>query len=523
MSTRSLASLSLFRSRAEKPRASTCAWLVLLLCVMGCGWEPIARVVQPVQIIAGPARLVRKLDADGRFAWVTVGTGDGLRHHLVNVAERTHCALEPTYRPVSEPLRAPAQRGDDRPAFLMPVWRGDGEQSELFFSDDKCALRGPFGVVTRAPEQTELRSDGRGLSLAFGPGGELRVVDPWGGEQVVIARDVSVQTGVHQPDGTTAPQALWLLEGGRLTQRALDGSLLLALGSAVDDFQQLLLDELRVVFHDGEDVFEAKGPDFTPVLIAEDACRAVYAGRALELQKPCAEEQLVRVDLTTGEVKTFTKGVYRAFAQGELSFELQNTPAGVEVYVARQNARIQLVPAPSNALSALDETHVAGRSADGRFGIWSLGQPFAVAYSAVQQVDTFRDLRTQRLLWLILHDVVDDIGTLSLFDQTDLERVKNNLPAGEPIELSSQVRAGTYSVLRGGSLPEPVILSLESPIRVLGETTVAGTLYARLLYGSLGSRIDDDVSSYDLVSAPLPGILYGIQDGPSSGLWFAAL
>ncbi len=45
----------------------------------------------------------------------------------------------------------------------------------------------------------------------------------------------------------------------------------------------------------------------------------------------------------------------------------------------------------------------------------------------------------------------------------------------------------------------------------------------RLMSGALGSIIASDVTSYHLLSAPLPGVLYGVEEGEQQGLWFAAL
>jgi hypothetical protein len=50
-----------------------------------------------------------------------------------------------------------------------------------------------------------------------------------------------------------------------------------------------------------------------------------------------------------------------------------------------------------------------------------------------------------------------------------------------------------------------------------------GRLRAQLLSGALAADIDSDVSSFVLVASPLPGVLYGIEEGPKAGLWFAAL
>ena len=509
---------------------------VLLGCLLGaplgsgCSWEPIARSAKPELLLEGPARVIGLLDPpEGRYALVSIGTGDALRRHIVNVEERTSCALPAGARSVGTPLRAANQRKDSKVLFLQPLVQGEGIEGklpELWYTDEKCGLRGPFGSVARDPDQLTLRSDSRAISLVLGENKDLRIVDPWTNAVRLIAAAVEDDyRPVQQPDNTSAPQAIWLRQSGKLMQRALDGTLLLSLGTKVGGFQQSLSDQLRVAYRDGEDMFEAKGPDFTPVLIAEDACAPEYVARSLEIKKPCAAQQLVRIDLITGEVKTFAKGVWKTYQQGEVSFELQQPEGGgaSQVWVSVQGVRAQLVPTPSNAISSLDREHVAGRTEDGRFGIWST-DPFVVGYQGVQQVATYRDSRTGTLLWLMFYEVVNDIGKLVLVEQEDLMRITAGLPPGVPTTLSEHVRVNAYRVFNTiGALPEPVILSLEPPITMPDEDTVAGTLFARFLSGSLGSKIDDGVSTSEIVVAPIPGVLYGILEGPKSGLWFAAL
>jgi hypothetical protein len=514
---------------------SVFASLWLLLCGLGipaCSWEPLARDVQPERLLQGPARVTRVLDPEGRFALAALGARDAPRYHIVDVEQRGSCELPADMLPVSDPLRAPNQRGAGKVAFVLPLLQvtaqnleGEGDPPQLFYTDEKCMLRGPFGIASAPPEQLELRDDRRAVSIVYGLDGELRVVDPWTSMQRVITTNVAEYTPVQQLENSSAPQALWTLEGGKLNQRALDGSLLLSLGSNVSGFQQLLSDQLRVAYLDGETVFEAKGPGFVPVLIAEDACDAEYAGRALDLHTPCAKRQLVRIDLTTGEVKTFAPGVYKSYVQGEINFELQSDESGAaQVWVSRMNQRLQLMPTPSNAISPLDREHIAGRARDGTFGVWGTDGSYQIGFERVQQVNTFRDARTNQLLWLALRDVDDSgIGTLTLFDQRELSRIIDGMPVGEATTLSTQVRSGAYRVFNPGTLPEPVVLSLESPITVREDESVSGTLHARLLSGSMSTQIDVGVSSSEIVIAPLPGILYGIEDGPNSGLWFAAL
>lgn len=532
MSTRLLAPFESARAPEGPLRRLSSVVAVLLgslLCVLpvACTWEPLARSLKPERLLEGPARVNGMIDAEGRYAMVELGLGSEMRRHIVNVEDKTDCTLPAGVRQVGRPLYAPNQRRQGSVVFLQPLLSGEGIEEqlpELWYTDEKCQMRGPFGAVSRDPEQISLRADGRAITLVLGEDNNLRLVDPWTNAVRVIALKVGGFTQVQQPEGTTAPEALWLLESGKLTQRALDGTLLVSIGSRVGGFQQLLSDQLRIAYRDGDNVFEAKGPDFTPVLIAEDACRPAYNGRSLELRKPCKDDQLVRIDLTSNEVKTFAKGVYDVYQQGEVSFELVHGADGNnQVWVSVQTSRAQLIPTPRNAISALDRERVAGRTDDGRFGIWSTTQPFVVGYERVLDVKTFRDRRTGRLLWLMYYDVVDNLGKLALFEQSDLERVSAGLTAGIPTELSAEALLGAYRVVDTGTLPEPIVLSLDAPLVTAADKTVGGTLYARYLSGSLGAKIDDGVSSSEITLIPLPGVLYGILEGPKSGLWFAAL
>jgi hypothetical protein len=498
-----------------------------------CNWEPLARKVKPQLLQAGPARVVRLLDGEGHYALFTLGTDDALRYRILNGTTRESCELPAGATPMlSDPLLAPNLKGTDIPRFLVPVLQADptiamptdDQLPTLFYSDEKCVLRGPFGLTDGNPSTISLRADKRNVSLAAGPDAALRLVDPWTNQQVFLAGDVHGYDQVQQPDGTTDPEAVWLLEAGKLTQRALDGTLLLTLGSDVSEFRQILLQgALRIAFHDGTSVFEAKGPTFAPVLVADDACDPDYNGTALDLHTPCGDQQLVRIDLLTGEIKRFAPGVFRAYIQGDASFELVAGEAGTEVWVVVGTVRTQLLPAPNNSISVLDKGRVVGRTSDGTFGIWSLATGFTPAFTKVTQIQTFRDSRTSRLLWLMLYMGTANIGQLVGFDQTDLEHVIAGTQT-EPLKvLGQQVLANSYRVFYPSILPEPLVLTLEPPFAMQADKSFSGALNAHLLSGSLESYIADAVSSSEIVTAPLPGILYGVLEGPTSGLWFAAL
>ena len=508
------------------------------LLLSSCNWQPVARDVKPQLLLAGPAHVERLLDSQGRYALFTSGVGDARRYRVLTADTRQSCELPANATPLADPLLAPSLKGEDIPDFLMALSQTDPAADpnalpQLFYFDQKCRLRGPFGSVSGTPTALTLREDKRNVHIVSGAAGAISLVDPWSNQTRLIASDVPCDNKrnshcyeqVSQADSATDPQALWLRENGKLTQRSLDGTLLLSLGTDVTAYRQLLLQgALRVAYVDNSSVFEAKGPSFTPVLVADDACGPEYAGTALTLHTPCDTQQLVRIDLITGEIKRFAQGVFNVFVQGEASFEQVATDDGDQMWVVFGNTRTQLIPEPINAISVLDKTRVVGRTGENIFGMWTLGSGFVPAFMGVSSIQTFRDSRTSRLLWLMLYEQdADMIGRLVGFDQTELERIVSGAQTTPPKALAEQVLAGSYNVFYPSLLPEPLVLTLEPPIVTQADKSQSGTLNAHLLSGSLASFIADGVSSSQVVTAPLPGILYGVLEGPSSGLWFAAL
>jgi hypothetical protein len=497
------------------------AWLLY-----SCSWDPIARSAQPKRLFEGPTR-VERLVSEGRYAIVYNGVAESERVRLVKTDNFEWCELPAGSLPFSNPLTAPLMRTKDMPLLLLPVVKAEAEVLQLYFSDEKCTLLGPFGSQDGNVERLQLKGDGRQIALLLDKAGVLRLIDPWSNQVRVLAENARFYTSVDQdPAATSTPQALWIFEGGSLTQRALDGTLLLKVGTKVSGFAQTLLrDGLRVSFRDGLDLFEARSPDFTPVLIAEDACRPEYANAALDFRLPCERDQLVRVDLTTGQVRRFPEGVFRVFPLGEFEAQQVHGPEGDELWVASgPTLRVKLDPPPQAYLSPLDRGRLAALTGDGQFGVWSLRDGFTPVVQGVVGLDVYRLRRTNQLLWLMLHDVTENFGRLSIFDQTDLERVLAGAGPLDEQTLAQQVPIDGSGYQTGEvAQREPVLLTIEQGYRQESDERFAGTLRVSLLSGTLASYIDDGVSSFQLVVAPLPGILYGVSEGENSGLWFAAL
>ncbi|MET0284306.1 MAG: hypothetical protein ABW352_07540 [Polyangiales bacterium] len=529
-------------------------WLAVGSVVgVGCEWQPIAREVAPELVLAGPARVSRLIDSEGRNALVSIGAASPFTLHIVRLDTRESCAL-PAGSVVPwfvQPLVAPNLRGKDARAFLLPVFKRDGEQLNLYYTDEKCGVLGPFGETLPGDlGMLQLRSDSRNVSLVRDSKNTLRLVDPWSNKSTQIAERVTAYVPVQRSDASGLPESLWLVEDRKLTQRALDGTLLLTLGSDVGDyFVQTLRDQLRVAYVDRGNLYEAKGPSFAPVLIAEDACSPSYQDNALDLHMPCADEQLVRIDLTTGAIRRFAPKVFRSYTASELTFELAREkpdPDDYNLYVAEgltgMKPRALLDPRPNSGVSVIARQRMVGLSVDAQLGIWSLDGKFTAGYRGVQRLQTFRDQRTGQLLWLVAYAVDSErVATVGVIDQRQLEAVVASIeldagvpgtsdasvPAARPLVVAERAHRDGYRVFYPSAVHEPVILTLEPPITVIDPDpdnfVFSGALHAHLLSAEESTRVDDDVVSYEIVQAPLPGIIYGILQGPRAGLWFAAL
>lgn len=533
-------------------------WLLCLAATLvgACTWQPIAREVEPEQVMLGPSRVLRVIDQAGRYALIQNGVGDAERQRILELESRESCELPAKAEVIwfAPPLLAPKLRGKDAREFLLALIRPDDAGTPLlYYADEHCELRGPFGAtVSNRFSTLQLRSDGRDVSLVSSPSGSLTLVDPWSGQSTKIADEVGSYQSVQRSDSSSAPEALWLTEGTegkvRLTQRALDGTLLLALGSNVTGkFDQTQRDALRVSFTDNGNLYEAKGPDFTPVLIAEDACEPSYSGSSLDLWTPCADRQLVRIDLTTGVVRRFAPRVYRSDSTGEVTIELvhddPNEPDRYNVWVSLGTTgttpRFPLLPRPNSGVNVISRQRLVGLSVNGQLGTWSLDGKFSAGFQSIRSLQTFRDQRTQQLLWLIVYDVDEnEIGTIGVIDQSELERAiearqassadaglpdgGTSRPSAIPLKIAERAWLRGYQVYYPAAVHEPVILSLEPPMVDVGDTKT-GTLNAHLLSAERSTHVDDGVQSFEVVASPVPGILYGIIEGPRAGLWFAAL
>lgn len=508
------------------------SWLCALLFA-SCTWNPVARPAQPKRIFEGPS-YVSELIVEDRYAIVRVQQASGSAIRLVRTDNFEWCELPPATFPAGGAVTAPNLRQKDAAVFWLPVVQGEGDQRQLFHVNEKCAMRGPFAPYDPTREQLyplQLQLDSRQVTVLWDRAGNLTLVDPWTQETRRVADAVSMWAQVDRANPSAEPQALWVVSDGRLEQRALDGSLVLRLGDDVKVFDQTLArDGLRVAFVDHGDLYEAKSPKFERVLIAPGGCKPRYENATLNFALPCEPSQLVRVDLLTGEVKRFPPGVINTFMVGEI--ELQEVHPSERWVNLPGDVRRKLTPRPERTLSPIDRQNLTALTADKIFGLWTVTTGnFRPLFNGVEELLVYRITRTNELLWLMQHELVradaNDPGTvtLSLFDQRDVSNVLlGNSSMIELERVAERVPAGLgRRVASLGSQSEPVMVTIEDAIKQESDGLYAGTLVVRLLSGALSSPIDVGVSTQQPVVGPLPGVLYGISEGPKSGLWFAAL
>lgn len=562
---------------ARAPLFAVFCCLAGTLCIasggVGCDWQPVTRDVQPERILEGPTRIETALGT-GRFVLVRRFDADGDHFAIVDWDGRTACDLPPEVQRVQPALLGPTGQRNDYPTFLLPLAVQDGDKQVLRFVDERCKSYGDYGVISANFRQFALDEDGREVVLHGNGAGVVSLADPWRSTTKVVAEKVQTFQPVAR-SGLTEPQRFWFIENGKLTQRALDGTLLLTLGTAVTTLTDGLFDTLRVAFVDGGDLYEAVAPNFEPTLIGKGACAAVYRGDSLDRYEPCAKKQLVRGSLYSGETETFDEGVYSSYAEGGITWQARTDPKDGKLHMTAKPAGkppAEITPPFVFRPLVLDGTHAAGLvdcvqlrlalsgsdpSADAgvneaipdsddpfmqcvpgelSFVTWTYGaatmQP--MFHRVVELMPPYADTNQGTFYWLTLYNrrvfKLNDEGVrewsdervLAVFDQRSmkLETVATNVPVRDPLRNGRGVRG--YGLERSAAHSLPLLLySAESQPTAIPEVP-RGTLHVRLLSGALDSTIARDVTSYVLVASPLLGVLYGVEEG-DAGLWFAAL
>jgi hypothetical protein len=530
-------------------------WLGLISGMGGltsCDWKPVARPVEPELILEGAIRVEMLLDLQGRYVLTSkerIDADDVPRraYSIVDWKTAQHCDLSPEAVRFTSPLYGPSAKRKMSPLFLLPIARQDGEAQVLEFVDEHCKVRGKedYSIVSNTWQAVTLDEDNREVLLYGNGKGVLAIADPWRDERSQIAEGVRRFAFVQRASAFSSPLLLWLVEDGILTQRALDGTLVLSLGEMVSEFSQVLFGELRVAYVDHGDMYEAVSPSFTPTRLAEAACQPIYRGNTLELLRPCLDKQLVRINLQSGDVTEFEKGVFDSYTDNLYHFELQRDEMGkIHQWVEPPGGeRKEITPQFAGRPLLLGNSRLAGLKdlpknpdePDGpksrNFVITDLnaGSDFSVLED-ISDLFIFNDNRSSSYVWMVQHNLhvtegEHRVGDLSLFGERSLavETIRSNVPERSPLG-GTPTGVHGYSVETAIPFREPLIIVISDAEPLSSNPKLSrGTLEARLLSGDLGSTIAHDVTSYFLVTTPLPGVLYGVEEGENLGLWFAAL
>jgi hypothetical protein len=505
-------------------RARALALLALpaLLAALGsCEFHPKARRAKPRLISAGATRVVRSLDAVGAYVLIRDERAGTRRTAIYGWQKDARCELPSTLERVGRPLPRPAgaRKG---PVFWLPVVL---HERALIFVDERCTPHASaIPVEPDSLQNVFSLEDGRG-ALVFQDGVETFVFDPWGlGEPLALAGPTEDVQPAY-PEASKRQDALWLLEDGVLSQRSWTGAPRVTLGEQVSAFA-LSPAGPRVAFVDDGTLYEAVGPAFRPKRLAADACLPRYGEGVLDFLSPCAEGRLQRRELASGELVGFAGGVFASVTREGVQLDyVQTDETTVELFAQSPRFARRRVEPPFDPEQTyvLDQRRVAGLSADGSFGSWEGGDGTfrALLHGADTVLPHYRGKKHEHW-WLVHHEMTDGLGALSVLNEADLQprRLADGVPARDN---------GGFRMERGGGLPnypfsEPFVLVLEQAVPLTAEPErFKGRLRALLLSGEPSAELAADVSSYQLVAVPVPGVLYGIEEGPDQGLWFAEL
>lgn len=512
------------------PGSGLARWCAALLALSAaaCDYEPVARPVRPRRVDAEPWQLLGRLDERGQYVLLGAQDDGGeARFSISRWDKGKRCDVPPGPNAL---LGGALVRGAgfDGPALYAPAGVPRNERdSELVLVDEQCSVYDGYGLLrVNSLRAFGSRFEERSFFTYRDPEGTLYLLDPYVSLAAQrIAADVgSVRSGVGGPK--LDQDALWLQEAGRLTQRGLDGALERALGSAVSAFA-LDPSARRVAFIDEGALYEATAPRFEPQRLADDACAPRYSNERLEFFAPCESEALVRIRISNGRVETFDEGVFASSMQEGVQLDYVRQPEDRAQLFARfpDGERLRVEPSlESGRAYVLDDTRLAGLDAEQRFGVWDrTNGRFDPLFSRVEELVSHHRGKVHTYSWLLHHEVdTEGLGTLTVIQEQGMRSLE--IARGVP-----RRQQGGFLVENGGALPDypfntPLVVVLEqSQPRAEVPERFHGRLRALALAGEPSLVLADGVSSYLLVAAPVPGLLYTVDEGSERGLWFAAL
>ncbi|MDI1451296.1 hypothetical protein [Polyangium sp. 6x1] len=475
--------------------------------------------------------------ADGAYSGLVVGgtQPDGAfvvaRHErapgddevvLVSLAEgeRRTCSLGKAFAYSVSSSPRPGYAGaeprvDARPArILMYEGEREAESWDLRIVDASCAerLRVPSVVASRWPTRVTMygilddNNDLKGYA-AQTTAGEVVWIDPWAGTTRTIAEGVSFFR--YYPDH------FWLIEGGKLVVRDLDGNIVQTAGTGVTEIGVGPFGT-EVAYVDESGLWVLKLGEDAPMAIPTKAapCSLQYhqwgASPKLTYREDCAAGVLAILDRTTGEKRVFDSGgvtSVRSYGlQGAfwLFFEREEPGKKRELWAVREADEPVLVGTDPKLDPGID-SHGEGflfvldhDGETGTLGKWTLQGGFSplVEGYAGEARGVSRDYLA------VLADAQEDVGTLVVFNGETLAEVHRVPRVHQTPLFSRQAPALGY-------------------VHDWDDTLGAGTFTVWVPVNGQQIDVDTGVNEFAELVWPEPGVVYAVRTPGRAGLWTA--
>jgi hypothetical protein len=497
-----------------------------------CAFDPVVRPPKPEQLSHERVEVLSTLDARGEYALLAYQAEEGApRVAISRWRTNERCDLPFLGEPIAAPLPR-AHGGARTPALYVPLALSEQGETTLMLVDEHCKSYGPFGAIEPRTARTVISEiDGAGYLLYRDGENRLSVLDPRRGlTPRALADDVTLVRATREARGKER-EALWIIAAGELRLLTVEGEALASVGSDVTTLT-VSRDRERIAFVAGEDLYEAIAPKFAPERVASDACAARYGSDTLEFFAPCEENKLQRVKLTSGKYEEFADGVFASFSQEGVRLDYSKDLMDGTVLNANfsDGKRITVEPTlDAQRVYVLDERRIAGLTDEQQFGMWNRGdERFTPWLDHVAQIIPHHRGKKHTFAWLIHHEVVDALGTLTLLDQDgNASEIARDVPL--PAQQGFVVEGGSALAQYPFSAPLVVLLedayaNSELPVPDEGPPErFCGRLKALAITGAPRANLADDVCSYAIVAAPVPGVLFSVAAGARQGLWFVAL
>jgi hypothetical protein len=511
--------------------------LTLTLLGLACDFNPVVRQPKPEQLTHERVQVLGTLDARGEYALVAYEDDEGAAAQAAITRWRRNerCDVPVIGQPLAAPL--PRARGakTETPVLYVPIAVEQDEANLLMLVDEQCNAYGPFGAIDPGTAATVISAtDLGGFLLYRDPDGRLSVLDPRRGlEPRALANEVTATRSTRELHGQQR-DAVWLIAAGELRLMTLDGSTLHTLGSDVQTMS-IARDGTRIAFVDAEDLYEAAEPSFKPNLLAEHGCKPRYGNGTLEFFAPCADQTLRRVNLASGAYQEFEDGVFASSTQEGVQLDYTKGDEDSTVLTAEfaQGKRITIEPTfDAQHVYVIDDQRIAGLVDGDQFGFWQRqGESYLPAIEHVADIVPHHRGKKHTFAWLVYHDVADALGTLTLLDQ---DGTTSEIARGVPLPSQQGFLVENGSALAQYPFSTPLVVLLEDArvveesVSLAGQAEKAGErfcgrLKALSIAGTPRANLAEDVCSYAIVAAPVPGVLYSVADGDEQGLWFVAL